>query len=62
MNFLCFQFLKEPLKEGSIFEQEEERNHAESYGPVKDELQKAVLDFEDTLQRSQSSTLKRRSG
>lgn len=55
-----FQFLNEPLREASIFEYEEHKLGESS--PVRDELQKAVLDFEDTLQRSQNSTLKKHSG
>jgi len=50
------QFLNEPLMEGSVLECTSPR-----LSPVRDELQKAVLDFEDTLQRSQSSSSKKSS-
>ncbi|XP_046682252.1 KN motif and ankyrin repeat domain-containing protein 2-like isoform X2 [Homalodisca vitripennis] len=51
------QFFNEPLKEGEIFKYDEENGRG--YSPVRDELQKAVLDFEDTLQRSRCSTLRK---
>lgn len=46
-DFLLSQFLNEPLRETSILEHEVYQDVS-----VRDELQKAVLDFEDTLQRS----------